>query len=588
MRFWPSIHKNAVYWTGDKNTPLALPYIPEVPQWHTLREEDREEYWIVVAKVYLELTEIDHIRKNNITATLTFPDPTQGHFSYSFVDTITPQELIDASDRNLNGKHILVSVFEKEADGKKYIENCKAVFEEFKELITSAPAPDFNDMRFAHCAIFAPSGSGKTNLISNLIYDDFLKVHREEASVIVMESNSDLAESIAHLADFAPGMPLHGKLIYIDVADVEYPVALNLFDLGKADGATALEKEILHNSAVAMLDYIFTSLLQTELTGRQQTLFNFLVFLMLEIPGATLDTMIEVLQRGGAAKYASNLLRCNKDTQDFFANRFDAQPESKNPWVRTKGEIEDRLYAVKRNQTLARIFSAPKTKLNLFDEIGKGRVIVINASQAVLGPEGAEQFGRFWIAMILMAAQRRQLVTKAKRLPTYVYLDECQDFVKNDSRVSVLLDQARKFGVGLTLATQRMDSISPPIVSSIVGGTAIKFAAHLSSSHAHMLAQDMRCDEHFIMNQKKHHFAMYVRGMQKPQSVTYIEVDFLKKLRMSAEEMGQVRDEMRERYCTSPQSIEPEPSVSAINAETLDSDEPPSEKPRRKDASDGW
>lgn len=480
-----------------------------------------------------------------------FNEKARRHFkdvSFHLPDELRLYHVIKLSG---TGRPLLMAYFPEMEDAQTYDRLLgKFLEEKFRELLEPDEIPDMTELRFSHMAIFSPPRTGKSNLLSNLIYEDLIEVAKGRRSVIVMETNADLIKGVQGLAEFAPGMPLAGKLIVVDVEDVEYPVALNLFDLGQNAGkeATALEREVLHNFAVEMLDYIFGALLQTELTGRQKTLFSFTVSLMLSIPGATLDTMIEVLSSGNKHPLSA----CDRYTREFFETKFDSKEFSN-----TRAEVVDRLYAVRRNLTLARMLSAPQTKLNLFAEMGQGKVILINAASGVLGETGAEMYGRFWLAMILMAAHKRMLTPKASRLDTHVYFDECQDFVKNDTKIPITLDQARKFRVGVTLATQRLDYISPPVLNAIISSTAIKFASRLSDANAHTLARNMRCEPAFIMNQPQWHHALYVQGDKKARSVTYPLCELGKKLRMTEAQAAAVRDEMRRKYCNHISDLEP-------------------------------
>jgi len=89
--------------------------------------------------------------------------------------------------------------------------------------------------RFQHHWIVAPPGTGKSTALQFLIARDLELVARNEASIVVMESNRDLIKAIEGLKLFAPGEALEGKLLTIDAEDVEWPVALNLFDVGLDD-----------------------------------------------------------------------------------------------------------------------------------------------------------------------------------------------------------------------------------------------------------------------------------------------------------------------------------------------------------------
>ena len=51
------------------------------------------------------------------------------------------------------------------------------------------------------------------------------------------------------------------------------------------------------------------------------------------------------------------------------------------------------------------MFSAAQTKLDIGKEMDAGKIILINNSKSVFGDEGAEFIGRFFVALIVRAAQ---------------------------------------------------------------------------------------------------------------------------------------------------------------------------------------
>ena len=117
------------------------------------------------------------------------------------------------------------------------------------------------------------------------------------------------------------------------------------------------------------------------------------------------------------------------------------------------------MFGVKRIRALSRILSATETKLNLFEELQSAKVVLINSAKALLQEDGTEIFSRFFLANILLAVEKRQMLPKAKRLPTYLYIDECQDGIRRDDKLPVILDQARKLNVACILAHQRLDQM---------------------------------------------------------------------------------------------------------------------------------
>ena len=134
------------------------------------------------------------------------------------------------------------------------------------------------------------------------------------------------------------------------------------------------------------------------------------------------------------------------------------------------------------NQTFLRMFSSPRSKVDFFTEINTpGKVILINAEKGLLKEEGTELFGRFFLALINQAAAQRSTIPKDQRLPCYVYVDECHNYIKNDPKIQVILAEARQQKVGLILAHQYLGQIDPPVRAALAANTSIKMAARLGA-----------------------------------------------------------------------------------------------------------
>lgn len=400
---------------------------------------------------------------------------------------------------------------------------------------------------FEHAWIAAPPGAGKSTVLTYLISERLKEVERNEASIIVMESKRDLFEGLTNLADFAPEGRLHGRLVSIDLEDVEHPPSINLFDLGDRTHLSARDREVFYNAAISNLEYVFRSLLKMDLTGRQGTLFGFTVELLFEIEGASLETMRELMMEGGLRKYQTSLSKLRPAARTFFETTFTGKDDR---FIKsTKEEIVARIDAVLRYKTLGAILSATTTRLNLYDQLASAKVIAISYPKGLFQEDGVELIGRFFISQILIAAQRRQFVDRDKRLPTYLFIDECHDVIRNDTQISTFLDQARSLNVGLVLAHQRLDQLSAPVLNALYGSTSIKMAAHLHDANASALARNMGTTPDFIRDVPPYVFAAYVRGLTKEATTFSVPpVDFAKMPRMSKPEANALRREMRERF----------------------------------------
>ena len=193
------------------------------------------------------------------------------------------------------------------------------------------------------------------------------------------------------------------------------------------------------------------------------------------------------------------------------------------------------------------MFSHPRSKLDLFAEMNAGKIILINTAKDLLKEQGTEIFGRFFIALIAQAAQERATLSEAKRIPTFVYIDEAADYF--DRNIGIILSQARKYSVGMVLAHQYLGQLEPKLQEAFAANTSIKFAGGVSARDARTLAPMLYCDASLIEAQPKGHFAAYIRGVTKTALPLKFPFGYLEdKPHMTQEERAALQEVMRERY----------------------------------------
>lgn len=410
----------------------------------------------------------------------------------------------------------------------------------FEDLFYASVPFAFQDStRFEHHWIVAGSGHGKTQTLQYFIAKDIEKVMNDEASIIVIDSQGDLIRNISRLKIFDENT---SRLVVIDPTDLEYPVALNLFDVGldRINAYAPLDRERLLNGVIELYDFVFTSLLSAELTQKQGTMFRYIMRLMLQIPNATIHTLREIMEPDGSERFKEHIDKLQGTPRAFFATEFDSK-EFKD----TRRQVVRRLWGILENQTFERMFSHPKNKLDLFHEMNSAKVILINTSKDLLKQTGTEIFGRFFIAMIAQAAQERATLTH--RQPCFVYIDECADYL--DDNVTTILEQARKYNVGMILAHQYLGQLAPRLLESFSANTSIKFSGGVSDRDARAFANMMRCSNSFIEGQPKGSFAAFVRNVTPTAVTMKFPLGYLEKQeRMTEEEWIGVRGYMRTMY----------------------------------------
>ena len=424
----------------------------------------------------------------------------------------------------------------------------------FEYLLTYPRRFEFpSESRFEHCHILAGTGHGKTQLIQTLILND-LK-HHGESGFCVIDSQGDLIKKLSMNYRFAPESEesLSERFILIDPTDVEFPVCLNMFALNQTDvqGSSPADREMITNSTVELYSYMFGALFGAELTQRQGLIFQYLARLMMQIPGATIQTLREVLENG--KKFIPYMEKLGGSAQAFFKTQFFS-----TQFNQTKRQVLARLWSILANATLERTFSHVEQKVDLYDAMNSGKIVLINTAKDLLGKEGSQILGRFFIALLGQAIIKRSAIPESQRKPFYVYIDEAHEYF--DENIEQLLNQARKYRVGLTLAHQNLDQLGRALRATVMSSTSIKLAGGLSSSDATAIAQETRCKKEDILAVRKREenteFACWIKNTTQEPVILQVPFGLLEKEPILSEAAyTQLIESNRSKYCVEASSI---------------------------------
>ena len=397
--------------------------------------------------------------------------------------------------------------------------------------------------RFEHSHILAGSGHGKTQLLQNLISADIQTMAKNKMGVIIIDGQGDMIESILKMKAVHE---IKDRVILVDPSDVENPFCLNPFNLRsqfKAD-TSPVEKANLFNSSVQLLTFVFSSLLETKLTAKQGTLFTNVLALMVHREGSTLDTMFEILKDHNP--FMADIENLPKHPKDFFHTEFD----SKN-YAETREQVKSRLDTILTKPALTAMFSTSENKLNLYEEMNRGSLILVDTNKDLLKKDGHGLLGRYFVEQILQSALRRKNIDKAHRTPCFVYLDEAQDYL--DENTADLLAQARKYKVAMTMAHQFLDQLTPELKSAFSANTQIKFVGNVNAKDRSYSARDTGASEKEISALKKRDYdgAEYVLkiGSDKPKTV-FSRFGVLESFpKVFDNEVEALKEENRLKYC---------------------------------------
>lgn len=296
--------------------------------------------------------------------------------------------------------------------------------------------------RFTHHWCLGHNGTGKTTYLRHFIIHDLERVIEGECSLIVMDSKKFIRE-LRGLVYFAEGGRLHDKLTLID-ADEPFP--LNPFCLPPAQARSVISYMLANMSGMSELQ-----------TGA----LAFLIDAALACHNPSLRTIRDffALKKDEAPEF---FYAFDPDTQFWFKNTFSKLHPS------TREGIQQRITNfLKQNPLLDRMISADSFGLDM-EEVNKdGRVLLVDTNLADFGEEGTNVFGRLIIALINQLSNRRAKEDEKKLKPVFVYIDEAQDYIRQDTMFANILEKARAQKIAMTVAHHHKGQLDPRIEASL-------------------------------------------------------------------------------------------------------------------------
>jgi hypothetical protein len=131
------------------------------------------------------------------------------------------------------------------------------------------------------------------------------------------------------------------------------------------------------------------------------------------------------------------------------------------------------------------VIAQQKSSFNFREIMDDKKILLVNLSKGRLGEINANLIGLVLVGKILMAALSR-VDSLGKNLPNfYLYIDEFQN-VTTDS-ISQILSEARKYGLGLTIAHQFIAQLDEGIKNAVFGNVGSMATFRISFDDAQYL-----------------------------------------------------------------------------------------------------
>jgi hypothetical protein len=344
-------------------------------------------------------------------------------------------------------------------------------YSETKQQLQMAKIPQID--RAIHMYVIGASGSGKTKFLEFPIQQD-IKLGNGFGIIdphgdLIEETKGFLADYYHHTHDES----ILDRVVIVDPTDPKYTVAFNVLEILPGVAPTEQAQELI---------MVFKRIWADSWGARMEDLLrNSLI--ALGQAGLTLVDLPQFLTQ--QAFRTQVMTKVSHPLTRLYFERFDSL--SKANQLTWTDPVSNKVNAFLADERISQMLSHPKSTFNLREIMDNKKILLIKLNKGQLR-DSADLLGSLFMAKIQLAAFSRTDIPEAARVPFYLYIDEFQNFASES--FSVVLSEARKYGLSLIMAHQTLEQIPPELRSVILGNAGIQVYFRMNRKDAELLAKE--------------------------------------------------------------------------------------------------
>lgn len=320
--------------------------------------------------------------------------------------------------------------------------------------------------RGRHLYIVGQTGTGKSFLLQLLALSDLY--HKQ--GIAIIDPHGDFAADIMR---YVPEDRI-GDVIYFNPADREFPIAFNPLEV-----TDPVFKNNISSELVGVLKRMFESW-----GPRLEHILRFTTLALLDYPNST---MLDITRMLTDKEFRKQVVKMIQDpvVKNFWVNEFASWNDKfANEAV---APVLNKVGAFTANPLIRNVIGQPQSAFNLRNIMDEGKILIVNLSQGLVGEDNASVLGALMVTKIQLAAMSRANVDKGHRRPFYLYVDEFQNFATDT--FAVILSEARKYGLYLTVANQYIAQMPETVREAVFGNVGSMISFRISAADASYLAK---------------------------------------------------------------------------------------------------
>lgn len=314
----------------------------------------------------------------------------------------------------------------------------------------------FLERRLEHALIVGKTGSGKSTLLRELCLRDAEAGH----GFLLLDPHGDLA------AEVLAKIPRHRKndVVHFNAADPESCPGLN-----PLRAVEPLRRPLVVSGILAAMRKLWGP----EFWGpRTEHVLRHVLLALMDARGATLadarDMLIDDKRRGSILKQVKD-----ESVLGFWTREFPGY--GKQLTAEVTAPILNKLGALLASGPVRTIVTKRRPRLDARRLLDRQAIVIASLSKGRIGEDGSLILGGLLLGAFQEATLARADVSREHRSPFFLVVDEVGSFATRP--LLELVAEARKFAVGLVLATQSVAVLDESVRAALLGnvGTLVSF-----------------------------------------------------------------------------------------------------------------
>jgi hypothetical protein len=325
--------------------------------------------------------------------------------------------------------------------------------------------------RMRHLYVVGQTGTGKTSILKNLIYQDIMN---GDGCCYIDPHGTDVQDILSYI----PKERLD-DVIYFDPAYTARPMGLNMLEF---DPNYPEQKTLVVNDMMAIFNQLFD--MKTGGGPMFEQYFKNSAFLVMEHPesGSTLMEVTRVL--ADKAFRDMKLSHCkNPIIKQFWMSA--EQTTGDQGLANFVPYISSKFDNFISNDIMRPVVTQEHSAFNFRKIMDEKKILLVNLSKGRLGEINANLIGLVLVGKIQMAALSRVDMYGQKMSDFYLYIDEFQNVTT--PAIASILSEARKYRLSLNVAHQYIGQLPEEIKNAVFGNVGSMAVFRISPDDAKYL-----------------------------------------------------------------------------------------------------